>query len=226
WFLRRRAQRSDPQPLPQRVWLLGASRPAMVILEQLLRGAGELVFNVSSGIRPDFPIRPQRIYLVDCAPFWSSRLQEVFPGIEIVRLDPQRDRPPAEFFDASVVGQVLRELGIGVGVAGQDRNRRLDDTPVYVSAPGLHVCRQTRSGLVAPEGLLDDMHPRRNADPEMSRRIELARRLPIGADVALYTAAFDQCLEAARRGECPGIDTEMLELYVESLEQDPSSLWL
>lgn len=107
--------------MTDRIWILGAPDPEMAAIESLLRECGERVeyalsdrgerVTAATAYRCPVPEAPEgaTVYAVECfdvLPDGWVRIDHHRPG------DPGYGRPPAEFFAASSIGQVLDVLGI------------------------------------------------------------------------------------------------------------------
>jgi hypothetical protein len=97
--------------------------------------------------------------------------------------DPGYGRSPAEFLPASSIGQVIAILG---------------DDRIAINRHTLSAESPQDLYLVPAGALADD------SDPAWCLGTGF-----VPTDIVL-TAAADHCLDAARRGECPGVDPDDL----------------
>jgi hypothetical protein len=196
-----------------RFWVLGAKDPEMDIIERAIRGAYAME-HVAYALGPHGErVRPEEAYSVEAL---SVRLDE-WPQAEVVAVEcggpaipdramvidhhrpgtPGYGRPAGEYLQASSLGQVLTLLA---------REWRM------------------REDFVLKEGWT---RVRRGPRPELESGW-LDGALAVGAEARhettkgdiggiwvgwfvppseyLRVAALDHCPEAARRGECPGVD--------------------
>lgn len=188
-----------------RLWILGAADPEMAAIEKLLIECGG---PVAYAVGPDgnrvHPGNAYRaigyevggafgdarshgiVYLVEC----EVHRRGFGDGAKLVTIDHHRPgdpgygRPPAEFFPASSIGQVISRLG--------SLGRLPADWPVgdgrYYGAGGC--LRLDSQGWVVDDeaGGAPRLIPQRY----------------------VYVAAADHCLGAAYRGECPGVHPDDL----------------
>lgn len=202
------------------LWILGASDPEMERIEQVLSRAGERLvygmdetrkrvapssaYRVSSVSDPDLLRRTlegaSSIYLVECdvaeAPEDPalSRLGE--GGRNVYRIDHHRPgdpgygRPPAEFLAASAIGQVISVLAsLGTHPDGS----RCDEA-VYGS--------KTHDDFLFQEGRWFVWVTQIDS-PDGGHYV-------LVPEDYVFAAAADQCLAAAYRRECPGVDPDDL----------------
>lgn len=190
-----------------RLWILGASDPEMDAIETLLRECGENVeYAVDARgdrVQPATAYRAVRGALYDCADvtYEVECMVEDRASIESERCftidhhrlgDPGYGRPPSEFLAASSIGQVIAELA---RLGQLPKSWPVTDSGVP-SIVGSIAARQGRAATVT-RGLASMM-----GVPQWYGQI-------IPRDIVL-TAAADHCLEAAYRGECPGVDPDAL----------------
>ncbi len=112
-----------------RLWVLGASDPEMAAIEKLLTGLGEAVAGATVDGKPVHPGNAYQAdgwaainfptYQVECDVGGDPQLQQLVQGgglqaptsIDHHREgDPGWGRPPAEYWEASSIGQVVAEL--------------------------------------------------------------------------------------------------------------------
>lgn len=195
-----------------RIWILGASDPEMVAIEQLLAECGEeVVYATVGGAR----VRPGNAYKAD-------GLSGADPGLEAMALsgadvvivecgvptpwlyetntvvvvdhhhpgDPGFGRGPASFLGAGSVGQVIGRL------AREDRlPRAWPHGPGEDASPGQFLLPRGLSGwTVCVEG---------------DGGAGYARHADVPLAIVL-AAAGDHCPGHAYRGECPGVDPDAL----------------
>lgn len=211
-------------------WILGASRPAMATIEDILRTCEQYVVYALHGrerVQPDTAYLADglsesipegaRVYRVECdGPAIPASAQAI---------EPMHGRPPAEFMPASTIGQVIGELArIG--------DRRISDAPAF---------KWTESGLFVPYvdasryGLARRLQPRDGLEHSVLQgRSHFPGRWfdpdgymfcwqymggwAVAEHASWHTidqqyvlaAAADHCPDAARRGECPGVDPDAL----------------
>jgi hypothetical protein len=192
-----------------RLWILGADDPEMSTIEKLLIAAGERVaYAEIAGDRVTSSTAyqgtshqyimdyeqagdiPEMWYLVECqVPKPTGRL--------VVRIDHHRSGDPgfglptAQFLKASSIGQVLTALGQSSEYPSSWPRVAVPRHPHWCGhlniLDGVWVARTTSSDGDPGD---DDAH---------------ATAVVVPLDY-VFTAAADQCLAAAYRGECPGVD--------------------
>lgn len=199
------------QALSNRLWLLGADDPEMRAIENLLHECGERVAHaldangarvVPSGMylaAGPWPAEgTEATYLVECA--WAGVGSVPKAHGRVVQIDHHRPgdvgfgRPPAEFLQASSLGQVVAELA-RLGVLPKEWKR------THQPQPG------------TPDGCFLNGIDRTTW---MVREAESVggRAVYIPAGIALIAAA-DHCLGAAYKGECPGVaPADLLEFRI------------
>jgi len=197
--------------MANRVWVLGAQDPEMMLIENLLWVCGESVIYATdeSGQRvhpgsayrcqiPEIP-KDSTVYAVECIdklpPGWV-RIDHHRPG------DPGYGKPPIEFFSASSIGQVIAVLArngiipkswrrMSAGYAAPLTPQYTEDgTPVdYVGVPWI---RPAAGGRYAWDIVIDD---------------QTFARVP---QEIVLAAAADHCLAEAYRSKCPEVDPDEL----------------
>lgn len=218
-----------------RLWVLGAADPEMTIIESLLAAAGERFVHASADgrrVHPGNAYGPNEadiplgfvgeVYLVECdirpgffgpvytcplagiVRFPTSGVEELLGEVTPVRIDHHRPgdpgygKGPNDFLGASSLGQVIAVL-IRLGASpfssrethwtgGSGFVYHHDSGWVYYSpsdGPSLWV-----------------------ADPE--EEVPAMECHLVSHDTILAAAAADHCLEAAYRGNCPGVDPDRL----------------
>ncbi len=201
-----------------RRWILGAADPEMVVIEALLRYAGEKFVHATAGGRRVHPgnayaadpVAGGATHWVECAPRetgqgWHGECAvcgaDVANGDVCVCApavvidhhrpgDPGYGRPAAEFMAASSLGQVIGHLArLEIGIG--------EGMLLPIGEP------------LAPEVLL----PAGSIIDSSGRGAWVVTTLdgwwPL-APAAILVAAADHCLAAAYAGLCPGVDPERL----------------
>lgn len=169
-----------------RVWVLGAPDPEMEAIERLLTEVGETVHHATADGRRVHPGSAYRADAVQGATHWveCAPIGGHPDGAVVIDHhrpgDPGYGRPPAEFLPASSIGQVISLLA------------RIGGTPTSWLRAG-DIPDPCRGALIGP-------------DCQGSWWADEAR---IPGDLIMVAAA-DHCLAAAYRGECPGVDPDML----------------
>jgi hypothetical protein len=200
----------------KRLWILGASDPEMVAIEQLLLDACETVryaYCVNEGEK--VRVHPGNMYRADGAMMADEPQQLLAAGWEIItiecdipsqsvtrRIDHHREGdagfglPPADYFSGSSIGQVYALLSEDVDP--------YEDGPlgVYGSTP-----EDLQSGFSLHCGTAVYCHrPIVAGFPgDFGYGKELSGYF-VMPDHILHVAAADHCLGAAYQGECPGVD--------------------
>ena len=217
-----------------RLWILGAPDPEMEAIEALLREQGEDVayatvagkrVHPGNAYKSDFSelslMDYSEIVIVECdgdrTPFGSRPVTVIDhhrPG------DPGYGRSPAEFMEASSIGQVLALLcraGILQPTAVSDCNYvtgaafvRTKVRTRYDWVPGPWEYQWTNAHVVGnayQQGTHDGI--RDGAIDTRRTMVSLMFRYRV-PEAIIMAAAADHCLAAAYRGECPGVDPDAL----------------
>lgn len=218
--------------MASRLWVLGAADPEMQVIEDLLARVGEQVAYAAVPGRDGAPVRvgPGQAYkaegliatdggevkiqddtdviLVECGgaalegrPF--TRVDHHRPG------DPGFGAPPGEYWRASSVGQavsLLAELELAPDGYGAVTRLGLlySVVPRGGGAPWISV--ESTAGLHGVEAQGD-----RWASTHTHLHLPLSDEAELVGDWdkvghLVLAAAADHCLEAAYRGQCPGVD--------------------
>lgn len=221
--------------MKNRIWILGAPDPEMELIERLLQECDETIIHAfdengrrvhpGNAYRCSIPSVPEgaTVYAVECIdklPVGWVRIDHHRPG------DPGYGCPPEEFMSASSLGQVISELAR----TGALRRAVLDEIIRWMT---------DNRGLLPPEEYNKTLNTqwfwtRQNMpDPNPYASYGTIARgvswLYDGYAVAVHrtdiyfepwvalipsplilAAAADHCLAAAYRGECPGVDPDVL----------------
>lgn len=210
------------------VFVLGAADPEMRAIESLLSASGAPFVHAAVGKQRVYPAnaykakvpraaaealrRGDRVYLVECvahAPLQALRIDHHHPG------DPGYGHPPAQFWEASSIGQTVRALvndvGVPVAVTGEMRMVAAADHCLGAAyrgeCPGIdpealmrwHVASRAGYEKRTENAVRQDVDATREVLREVPR-IELAPGL-FAADVRGYPVA-ELLLAAARDGQC------------------------
>ena len=186
-------------------WVLGASDPEMALIERILRDSRQVVAHAEIAGRR---VRGEEMYrcdlvsgpalYVECAPAGApADIDHHRPG------DRGFGRPPAEFLEASSVGQVLERLAA---------TRRLTETQAK-KAGWRQVRRAPRPELGGGwfENALPIGGDLLHGNGDYTGCPWVGWFAP--PREILLTAAADHCLGAAYRGECPGVDPADLRAF-------------
>jgi len=173
------------------VWLLGASDPEMERIEALLMQTKcHFVYATANGrrvhpgnaYRADHPVIPEgsTVYAVECG--WEGETADVFHIDHHRPGDLGFGRPPAEFLPASSIGQVHATLA-------RLANPEYEDAGEFILSGQVWSVRMRETDKIVG-------------------KFRLLSLLPLYEDA--LAAAADHCLGAAYRGECPGINPDVL----------------
>jgi len=202
----------------------------MEMIERLLRESGESVAyatgedgrRVHSGNAYRCPVpevsEGATVYAVECIdalPEGWVRIDHHRPG------DPRYGQPPDEFLAASSIGQVIDALArlgrLPAAWRSTEWPRRLYGRPRV----GVHAVRWSVGSIpqyvacVAGSGTREVYVGQILSDDERSTR-DVYTRVPVVSRICaipeeyLLIAAADHCPPAAYRGECPGVDPDVL----------------
>ncbi len=180
----------------KRIWYLGASDPEMEAIEKLLRECGEQVVYArdASGLRVKphnaaHAVGPRLEHKPHTDPPLVLLVECRVEGVDQYALvdhhslgDPGYGRPPQEFIAAASIGQVVLVLATNDALPASFAKHNFN-------TPALRGCMH----LVDGQWLVTSKEAWWVIPHEL-----------------VLTAAADHCLNAAYRGECPGVDPEDL----------------
>lgn len=174
-----------------RIWILGAPDPEMERIEKLLQAAGEVVVHFSipgdsrrvrggEAYSGESEVGAQRVYCVECAPEVASGkiiiIDHHRPG------DPGYGRLPAEFWEASSIGQVVAEL------------QRLGLSP-EIREDYRYAAASDHCPAAAYRGLCPDIDPSHLSAWRVDTRAKFQHRAP--ADIEADIRAAIRAIEGA-----------------------------
>src|SRR6266511_1112226 len=184
---------------PDYLFILGASDPEMAAIENLLRDCGQMQIQAvvdGQRVHPGFAetmTSGATLVFVECGadplPEGSIRVDHHRPG------DPGYGRPPAEYWEASSIGQIFQLIA----ALGGDLSN-----PLTRCSGVRHYCLSPSMAEKERSAFLGDGEPFAG---------EVRKWFAIPAESLMMIAAADHCLAAAYRGQCPGVDPQALRAW-------------
>lgn len=204
------------------LWILGAKSSTMDAIESLLTEAGEwveLAMDLQERVCPSIAYRASTysersgrrlsdgdiVYQVECDVAYFGYPDTGPLKLDVRQIDPLPGRPPSEFLPASSIGQVIAELA-RLGLIGHAARQ----PRVQWGYEALCGSTSARAGdLVWVPEWHDDAPFGWAIQTTDAAGDDVGEACWVPHDLVLLAAA-DYCLEAACRGECPGVDPEEL----------------